>query len=463
MNRQLPLALHVLLFVAVGCESSSRTVVDGGMLSHDDARASVNPEVIFVAEAEDGDRPTSVLRYAEPYFVKVIGLTPFERATIRSSMGPYRGHGIFEAGPDGTIDTSRDAPLDGTYSGVESEGLLWSMTREGSGNPDSYDVTYALEREGTLVTQATLRRLALDDGLGYEDVRADGLVGALFLPEGDAPRPGVLVLGGSEGGLDYAAFSAASLAALGYAALALAYFDAPGLPSELSEIPLEYFGRALTWMGAHPEIDGARLAVYGSSRGGELALMIASEYPSVDAVIANVPSGVRWGAVSRTEGSAWSLAGQPLPYLSAPPGSIPTRETLADGSIGYRGTPVFEAALHAASPEQFEAASIPIERSEAAVLLIGGADDGLWPSCELAMIAMNRLTTSGHATRHHDELVCFEEAGHIIGTPGWPTAESYSGALGGTRVVFGGTPRGTARAERAARARIRAFLGSTLD
>ena len=56
---------------------------------------------------------------------------------------------------------------------------------------------------------------------------------------GGQRRPAAVVFGGSDGGngmID----AAAMLAARGYPALALACFGAPGLPSQLVNIPLEY-------------------------------------------------------------------------------------------------------------------------------------------------------------------------------------------------------------------------------
>src|ERR1051326_4096570 len=84
------------------------------------------------------------------------------------------------------------------------------------------------------------------------EVRHDGLVGVLFHPEpasdSTATLPGILVLGGSEGGLHE--IDAAFLAERGYAALALAYYGLPGLPDVLKNIPLEYFATALDYLRA---------------------------------------------------------------------------------------------------------------------------------------------------------------------------------------------------------------------
>jgi dienelactone hydrolase len=74
-------------------------------------------------------------------------------------------------------------------------------------------------------------------------VREGGLVGTFFRPSTPGPHPAVIVLGGSDGGLREG--SAAVLARQGYATLALAYFGVEGLPPELVEVPVEYFGRAI--------------------------------------------------------------------------------------------------------------------------------------------------------------------------------------------------------------------------
>src|SRR5207253_876376 len=98
-----------------------------------------------------------------------------------------------------------------------------------------------------------------------------GLVGTLYLPGTTAARPAIMTLGGSDGGIDAAALSAAALANHGFAALAIAYFGAAGLPSGLVDIPLEYLERAIRFLRSHPAVLSERLGVLGRSRGGELA------------------------------------------------------------------------------------------------------------------------------------------------------------------------------------------------
>jgi len=112
-------------------------------------------------------------------------------------------------------------------------------------------------------------------GVTFKLLDEDGLRGAWFLPPGDGPHPAVIILGGSEGGLP-AGSAAPLLASHGYATLALAYFGLPGLPRGLVNIPLEYFGKAIAHVRAAVAPRNDFVAVYGGSRGGELALLVAS-------------------------------------------------------------------------------------------------------------------------------------------------------------------------------------------
>lgn len=74
----------------------------------------------------------------------------------------------------------------------------------------------------------------------------------LFRPDTSEARPAALTLGGSEGGLLFAAQTAALLASHGIVSLALAYFAFERLPPYLVEIPLEYFETALQWSARSP-------------------------------------------------------------------------------------------------------------------------------------------------------------------------------------------------------------------
>jgi len=413
----------------------------------------------------DGDgHDATKLRYGEAFAVLLDGLPQNGEVRVDSAMPGYTGTATFAVDRDGAVDTRTAAPIEGTYDGAEPEGLLWSMLATGNEAVTTFDIAFSATVGDKVVATATLERGYLDDGLLKEEVTEHGLVGRLYRPaNATGPLPALLIMGGSEGGIDSAAFEAAWFAGYGYTALGLAYFAEPGLPPELTDIPLEYFATALDVLAARPDVDPERIGVIGGSRGGELVLMLGRYFPAVHAVVAEVPSGVRWGSVDITQGAAWTYEGQPLPYLLEPADAQPVTEKLDNGELGYRLTPVFQAALDAASAEDLAAATTEVEQTHGPILMLGGEADALWPSCELAKISMDRLEAGGHATANQDELVCFPDAGHFAPLPGWPTTDSYAVESGGYWLVLGGTPKGTAHAEREGLAKLRGFLAQHLQ
>ena len=212
---------------------------------------------------------------------------------------------VFRADESGNIDIGTAKPMEGTYTNADPMGLFWSMAPQPVPveiwrhmdlqpfrPPEQWTILLevAPEKGGSALATLKLVRLYAAEGVRALDVRDRGIVGKLVLPaRASSDRtPGIILLGGSEGGLDDA--GAALLASHGYAVLALAYFGLNALPSELVGIPVEYVIRALEWLQARPEIDPDRIAIIGRSRGTELALLTASYRPDVKAIVAMGPS-----------------------------------------------------------------------------------------------------------------------------------------------------------------------------
>jgi dienelactone hydrolase len=265
-----------------------------------------------------------------------------------------------------------------------------------------------------------------------EEVHADGLVAQYIRPTTPGRHPALLILGGSEGGTAGVRRLAAPFAAQGYAVLALSYFGAEGLPQNLDQIPLEYFATGLRWLAARREVDDTRIGVFGISKGGEAALLVASRNPQIRATVAGVPSNVAWQGIIRPawdNRSSWSEGGRPLPYLSY------------DFSHGFSSIlALYEGAL--ATAAQHPEAEIPVERINGPVLLISGRADRLWPSSAMSDAVVARLRA--HNFRFPVQHLAFADAGHAAASP--PSLGQNSA---GPDSFVGGTEAGnaTARAE----------------
>jgi dienelactone hydrolase len=381
--------------------------------------------------------------------IRAGGLKPNQRATIRAELvdgadAQWTSQADFVADEQGNIDTSKHPALEGSYKGISAMGLVWSMlpsshkaTRYQS--PKDFGiqiVDFHLMLKNVELASARLEQASIAEGVERVIIRYGDLRATLFSPPGKDRHPGVLVLGGSEGGMP--SRRAAWLASHGFAALALAYFRYDDLPKELAGIPLEYFGRALTWMANRPEIASDRIAVMGVSRGAELALQLGSMFPRIRAVVAYSPANVRYPACCGLTSVpyAWSWQGQGIAFR-------PVRPSQAQLEMVMRS-------------------EIEVERTQGPVLLISGGADRIWDSKSMADSIVARLN------RHHFtsnvEHLNYDHAGHSAGRP--EIVPAWQGLTrnptSGRDVEVGGTPQGNAESTLDAIGKVTDFLQRSL-
>lgn len=266
--------------------------------------------------------------------------------------------------------------LTGRTHSLDGGPLLWSLKPADTSKP--YVLVPAQFTESVTVTAGKLRTTVTRDLVARDVTVREVPHGALFLPRHPS-TVGVLAFGGSEGGLSMRE-EAALLADHGFTTLALAYFDAPGLPHDLHDIPIEYFGRALHTLAQQRGVK--KLVVYGVSRGSEAAQLTAIHYPRlVNGVVALVPAnGSRCGIppydgvhLVSCEGAAWTWGGKPVPWDYPSPSLKP----------------------------------FPDEKINGPVFLVCGVLDQLWPSCPMAEAIRDRA-------KDVTLLEC-ERCGHWIG------------------------------------------------
>jgi dienelactone hydrolase len=415
----------------------------------------------------------AVALYGEPFSWKVTGLRPGERVTVKAVSKDVRrisweSEAVFEADAYGTVDIGRQGPVSGGYEEADIFGLLWSMkpTDSDARKPIAYrsdgvngwtvDLTATNSAGATSTTRFRCVYQRPSEALVRVPLEQDGLKGFLYYPAQGGPFPGVIILGGSEGGLfeGYARV----LASHGFAALSLAWFNYPGLPDELVEIPLEYFDRAAAWMKAQPKVRTGGLGLLGGSKGGEAALLVASRNRNFRVVVAMTPAAHVWEGHTMkffspdyTPVSSWSLNARPLPY-------IPFKVTAAEKELERNGelasfVRFFHDGLIQADTATVEQAAIPVERIHGPILLIAGTDDQIWPSEEFCAIIVARLKKAGfpYEVKH----ISIEKGGHSSTLPALITANRGMLIDGDPS---GGSPKADARGGYRSWAETLAFL-----
>ncbi len=407
-----------------------------------------------LADAEPA--PVRVTGVAAGMLVTLVG----ERRSDRAG-GTLRSETRFRAGPDGRVDTGRDSPIAGSYTGVSAAGPLWSVQPDAAAADAATDLADGAGRITARMAGGETLTLAIPALPATVSVRpVPDFPGAVLARPADratARLPSVIVVGGSEGGAATAKTYAPMLAAQGFAVLGLPYYSpgydpadiVPGLPTSFTEIPVDRLAQVKAWIDRHPGIDARRIAIWGVSKGGEFAMLAAARLPWLAAVVGVVPSDVvweGWGAPGQPTASfGWN--GRPLPFVPYLGMNLELARIAREERIETRRPHDAGRAANAAS---VAAATIRVEDFAGEMLVIGGDEDRVWASGTMARNIAARRAAAGRQTA----LLTWPDAGHALAGPG---TEPVSAMVGN-----GGTANGIAAARATAWAATIAFLKRNL-
>lgn len=359
-----------------------------------------------------------------PAAVTVDGVAPGATVVIATTRhgrdGTFTGEATFTADAAGRVDTAVARPRGG--SAADPLALFWSAQARPAlaDDPAAGEVRVTASVDGAVVAAAAAR--AGPDPAGITVSSDTPFPGAVWArPAGPGRHPVVIVLGGSEGGGSTARAMAPLFAARGYATLGLPYYDPgydpndriAGLPSSFTDIPVDRLAAVRAWLSTRAEADAGRIAIWGASKGAEFALIAASRYPWMRAVVAVVPSDLVWEGWGRDGPATASFAfgGRPLAFQ-------PYAGMAAELAKAAKGEPMDLRRVHlagrAAHPERIAAARIPIERFRGKLLLIAGGRDQVWPSAEMARNIVATRRRAGLDTT----AVIEAGANHFLGGPG---------------------------------------------
>ena len=291
--------------------------------------------------------------------------------------------------------------------------------------------------------------------------KAVSFTGTICAPATPGKYPAIVLLGGSEGG-DSMSRGAPQIASAGYVAASVAYFGLPGLPKLLELIPVETVGGALAELSKRPDVDPNRIAIFGISKGGELALLAASIYPQIQAVVADVPSPFAWQGVpngpATGQQSSWTVRGIPVPFVSygALMGQLAAASYMQHKPLDLR--PGYAAAM--TDKSAVSAAMFHLENVRGPIMCLAAEDDQIWDSTAQCTIAMLYLRTHKHP--YADVSREYPGAGHIFlfATPERPLIQA---STGGMQLLLGGSAQANVAAAAQAWPQIFAFLRAALQ
>ncbi|MFL5927102.1 MAG: acyl-CoA thioester hydrolase/BAAT C-terminal domain-containing protein [Gaiellaceae bacterium] len=362
--------------------------------------------------------PASVL-VDDPVEVRATGVQPrrnvlLELAT-RDRVGVvWRSRTLLRADASGVVDTrSYMKPF-------------WSMrpvgepaaTTQFASTRGARPTAVSLVQGGKTLARAVVLRSTEAPALSATEttLRREGFVGTYYSLRSTQRGPAVVALNGSGGG--HTELPWAVIASHGYPTLSLGYFGEDGLPPTLKDVPLEYFEKALRWLGGQPGVDPRRLVVVGISRGGEAALLLGATYPElVHGVVACTPSADVLPP-PRGSGSAWTMNGKPI-------------------ALG----------------------PLPVESIGAPTWITGGGKDELADSAQAVQDLLARA--KAHARANVNGAV-YAGAGHAVGCviPNQPLPEQFSLGAAGGYFERGGTAAANEAAAAASWPRLLALLRS---
>lgn len=367
----------------------------------------------------------------EKIHIKISGLIPNSQLKANMKMQlpwcsgeEFSSYAIFVADEDGKLDFDKAIPVEGTYKAADSMGLIYSLKltkSSGKNIAENISIEKPIIMNLELESSTEKKSIQLKRIFKTEDVIVkqidDSFTGQLFYQKHSNDKM-ILMLGGSDGQMEALALMAGPLASRGLNILTVPYFGAKGLPEKLEEVPLEYFEKIFSWIKNNEIIKTKDIYLHGTSKGGELALLLASRYKQIKKVVAVEPHTYCFqaldGLMSGKNVSSWSYRGKSIPFIAGDNNIFfEDQKSDIDKGVPFGFVSTCKKSIERAVNK--EAARIKLENSEADILLICGKKDNIWNSYDACPEILQNLKI--HNYKHHVNLLIYENMGHPMPIP----------------------------------------------
>ncbi|MDR3594061.1 acyl-CoA thioesterase/bile acid-CoA:amino acid N-acyltransferase family protein [Clostridium sp.] len=395
--------------------------------------------------------------------IKVLELSPNSklRISIKTELPwcsgeEYSSYGIFISNEQGEVDLDLVKPVEGTYEANDSMGLIYSLKKsrtEGKNIAENISIDKPMIMNMVFESsnerkEINLKRLFKTEDVIVKHICEEGFSGELFYKEKSNNKI-ILMLGGSDGNMSAITLMAAPLASKGVNVLMVPYFASEGLPEKLEKVPLEYFEKIFKWIENNEIISSKEIFLHGTSKGGELALLLASRYKQIKKVVAVEPHAYCFQALNGMNCgknvSSWSHKGESIPFIGIDNNIfIEDQKKAIENGIPFGFASTYKKSIERVTNK--EEARIKVENSEADILMFAGKEDNIWNSYDGCLVILDNLKKSDY--KHKVELLTYDRMGHPMPVPYIiPISDTLSIKMMGGVFSSGGTIEGNAEGQ----------------
>ncbi|XP_039616991.1 bile acid-CoA:amino acid N-acyltransferase-like isoform X2 [Polypterus senegalus] len=351
----------------------------------------------------------------EMFYIAVSNISPHQEVTIRSFLQSddkdfWHAYAYYVSDNSGVVNVAEDNSLGGSYTGREPTGLIWSLKPVPGGRTalrlrkteifTPFVINISVYKghikgdfkEETALACAVMERWYVTPGVSRIEVKENGIYGALFLPPGPGPFPGLLDLWGGGGGL--VEYRSALLASHGYATLALEYLSSK---TEFSKIGEKYFEAAFGYLESHPQVTREHVGIFGLCFGASVTLSVAANENKINPKCLVCVSGTHVIRIGESIDKAFADL------------KLNEEKTRFDENnhIIWR-----ELALPIPTDPNKK---VNVGNLKCPLLLIAGSDDQNWPTPESAEDIEKMMKEAGNG--HLLTKIIYPKTGHLIEPP----------------------------------------------
>ena len=241
----------------------------------------------------------------------------------------WQSEAIFLSDSNGIVSLKNSPSKGGDYTGIRAMGLFESLKAVTIVNKkhiselknlplnDVVSFRISVLSNGKLLAKTTFNRFYKKYNINHYDILRDGWQGRLFYDEDKNKKPAIIVLSGSEGGIEKAQNIAMMLSNQGFVTLAISYFGMNNQKSSLDRIPLENLEEALKYLQKLTFVDSTKIGIYGRSKGAEYSLLFLTRYGGIKCAVLNSPSDRVYEGLRRkrnSKHSSWTYSEKEISY-----------------------------------------------------------------------------------------------------------------------------------------------------